>query len=196
MSERQNINDLEIVGFANVLADWMLPCIVPPVFRRKSDANRVFLPPYHMNGDFLYNATEVPWCEAEELGGNQEITLWNEPLSAHPDFELWVDLTSKIHYEPIAEAEIKLGKIYDESLIKAEQALEERKLEDAERYVNIAASADDRKVDPFALKAAIRMIQADKAGAELMAHIATRLIAPAGFEAVSESYVTRFWKPH
>ena len=183
MSERQNINDLEIVGFANVLADWMLPCIVPPVFRLKSDVNRVFLPPYHMNGDFLYDATEVPGSEAAELAGNQEITLWNEPLLAHPDFELWVDVTSKIHYEPIAAAELKMQDIYTASMIKAEQALEAGNLEDAERYVNIAASADDRKVDPFVLKTAIRTIQEDKAGAELMAHLAGRFITPEGFEA-------------
>ena len=186
MSERQNINDLEIVGFANVLADWMLPCIVPPVFRLKSDVNRVFLPPYHMNGDFLYDATEVPGSEAAELAGNQEITLSNEPLAAHPDFELWVDVTSKIHYEPIAEAELKLQDIYTASMIKAEQALEAGNLEDAERYVNIAASADDRKVDPFALKTAIRTIQEHKAGAELMAHLAGRFITPEGFEAAPQ----------
>ena len=192
MSERQNINDLEIVGYANVLADWMLPCIVPPVFRPKSNANRVFLPPFHMNADFLHDATEVPWNEAEELAGNQEITLWNEPLTAHPDFELWVDSTSKIHYEPIAEAEIKLQAIYAASLIMAEQALASGNLLDAERYSNVAASANDRKVNPYALKAAIRMIQGDKAGAELMAHLAERLITSKGFEAAVEGYVSRF----
>src|ERR1017187_2434817 len=41
-----NVDELEFVGYANVLNDDMLPSVVPPVFRLRSDTKRVLLPPY------------------------------------------------------------------------------------------------------------------------------------------------------
>jgi hypothetical protein len=40
------VDCLEIVGYANVLLDTMLPSVVPPVFRRKGGADEAFVPPY------------------------------------------------------------------------------------------------------------------------------------------------------
>ena len=61
-----NVDELEIVGYANVLNDDMLPSVVPPVFRLRSDTKRVLLPPYSFNAGFLCNATEVPQSELED----------------------------------------------------------------------------------------------------------------------------------
>ena len=55
-----NVEDLEIVGYADVLDETMLPSVVPPVFRIKAEPQRAFLPPYSLNAGFLCNATEVP----------------------------------------------------------------------------------------------------------------------------------------
>ena len=67
MAAPLNVNELDIVGYANVLKENMLPTVVPPVFRLKADPQRAFVPPYSFNAGFLCDATEVPQSELLEL---------------------------------------------------------------------------------------------------------------------------------
>lgn len=185
-----NLNDLEIVGYADVLKETMLPGVVPPVFRVKAGAQRALLPPYHLNAGFLYNATEVPRSELEELSGSREITLFDDAFPAHAGFELWVDESFQCHYQPLDEAERELRRIADEAIRNAEDALRRDDLRQAERLSGVAISADDRRVEPLAIKAAIRRLQRNEAGERLMAELAAPVLEERLFNVLVNDYYT------
>src|ERR1035438_2026157 len=147
-----NLDDLEIVGYADVLKETMLPGVVPPVFRLKADAQRTLLPPYHLNAGFLYNATEIPRSELEELSASREITLFDDAFPARAGFELWVDQSFQWQYQPLDVAEQELRRIADEAIRNAEDALRRDDLRQAERLSGVAISADDRRVEPLAIR--------------------------------------------
>jgi|ERR1035438_8069237 hypothetical protein len=190
-----NLDDLEIVGYADVLKETMLPSVVPPVFRLKADAQRTLLPPYHLNAGFLYNATEVPRSELEELGGSREITLFDDSFPAHAGFELWVDQSFKWHYQPLDEAKQELRRIADRAIQIAEDALRKGDLRQAERLSGVAISADDRRVEPLAIKAAIRRIQKNKTGERLMAELAAPVLDERSFNLLVDHYCATRQQP-
>jgi hypothetical protein len=183
-----NLDDLEIVGYADVLKETMLPGVVPPVFRLKADAQRTLLPPYHLNAGFLYNATEIPRSELEELSGSREITLFDDAFPAHAGFELWVDESFQCHYQPLDEAERELRRIADEAIRNAEDAVRRGDRQQAERLSGVAISADDRRVQPLAIKAAIRRFDENKAGEQLMAELAAPVLDERSFNVLVNDY--------
>jgi hypothetical protein len=198
------VNQLEIVGYAEVLKETMLPSVVPPVFRLKTDPGRALLPPYSFSGEYLCNATEVAPPELEALRDAREITLFGNPFPARPGYELWLDQRFAWHYEPRAQADKTLGQIATGSIREAEAALREGKLKEAERLCGVAISADDTRVAPLVLKAAIRRMQRNATGESVMAELAapaldersfTQLVnnypeAPCGFAAKSKDKTT------
>jgi hypothetical protein len=183
-----NLDDLEIVGYANVLKETMLPSVVPPVFRLKADSQRAFLPPYSFNTGYLCDATEVPQSELEELRDSLEITLFDVAFPAHRDFELWVDQSFQPHYQPRAVAEQTLRRIADEEIKNAEDALRSGDLPRAERLSGVAISADYRRVEPLAVKAAIRRTQGDKGREHLMAKLAAPVLEERLFNLLVDYY--------
>jgi hypothetical protein len=170
------VNQLEIVGYAEVLKETMLPSVVPPVFRLKTDPGRALLPPYSFSGGYLCNATEVAPPELEALRDAREITLFDSPLQAQPGYELWVDQRFAWHYEPRAQVDKTLGQIATDSITQAEAALNEGKLEQAERLCSVAISAHDTRVEPLAIKAAIRRMQGNTTGESVMAELAAPVL--------------------
>ena len=190
-----NLDDLEIVGYADVLKETMLPSVVPPVFRLKADAQRTLLPPYFFNAGFLYNATEIPRSELEELGGSREITLFDDSFPAHAGFELWIDQSFKWHYQPLDEAKQELRRIADRAIQIAEGALRKGDLRQAERLSGVAISADDRRVEPLAIKAAIRRIQKNKTGERLMAELAAPVLDERSFNLLVDHYCATRQQP-
>ena len=146
------------------------------------------LPPYHLNAGFLYNATEIPRSELEELGGSREITLFDDSFPAHAGFELWVDQSFKWHYQPLDEAKQELRRIADRAIQIAEDALRKGDLRQAERLSGVAISADDRRVEPLAIKAAIRRIQENKTGEQLMAELAAPVLDERSFGVLVNDY--------
>ncbi|MGA2594954.1 MAG: hypothetical protein ABSH32_34080 [Bryobacteraceae bacterium] len=167
-----NVDDLEVVGYANVLKSDMLPSVVPPVFRLKSSAERALLPPYSFNAGFLCNATEAPQSELEALRDSNDITLFDHAFPARGGFELWIDRAFHWHYQPRDEAGGELSRIAAEAIENATEALRQGNLEEAERLTSVATSANDKRLEPLAIKAAIRRIQGDTAGERLMAELA------------------------
>jgi hypothetical protein len=175
MESPWNVEDLEIVGYADVFKETMLPTVAPPVFRLKADPQRALLPPYFLNAGFLCNATEAPQSELEDLRDGREITLFDHAFPALRDFELWVDQSFQIHYEPLDVARKNLGRIADAAIENAEKALLNGDLQQAERLSGVAISADSRRVEPLAIKAAIRRMQHNQAGERLMAELAAHV---------------------
>jgi hypothetical protein len=190
-----NLDDLEIVGYADVLKETMLPSVMPPVFRLKADAQRTLLPPYSFNAGFLYNATEIPRSELEDLSGSREITLFDDAFPAHAGFELWVDESFQWHYQPLDEAKRHLRDIADKAIRSAEGALRRDDLRQAERLSGVAISADDRRVEPLAIKAAIRRIQKNKTGEQLMAELAAPVLEERLFNLLVNDYYASWQQP-
>ena len=199
-----HVNELEIVGYAEVLKETMLPSVVPPAFRLRTDPGRALLPPYSFSGGYLCNATEVAPPELAALRDAREITLFDNPFPAQPGHELWVDQRFAWHYEPRAQVDKTLGQIATDSIRQAGAALKEGKLREAERLCGVAISADDTRVEPLAIKAAIRRMQGNTTGESVMAELAapvldersfTQLVnnypeAPCGFAAKSKDKTT------
>src|ERR1039457_4569584 len=190
-----NLDDLEIVGYADVLKETMLPSVMPPVFRLKADAQRTLLPPYSFNAGFLYNATEIPRSELEDLSGSREITLFDDAFPAHAGFELWVDESFQWHYQPLDEAKRHLRDIADKAIRSAEGALRRDDLRQAERLSGVAISADARRLDPLAIKAAIRRIQKNKTGEQLMAELAAPVLEERLFNLLVNDYYASWQQP-
>jgi hypothetical protein len=183
------MDGLEIVGYANVLLDSMLPSIVPPVFRLKGNPDKVFVPPYVFNAGHLCNATALSASELKALEQNQEITPFDgEPLAAQREFELWLDQARHRHYEPRAQAHATLLALAKENIQKAEQALKDGKTADAERLSGIASCADDRLVEPLAIKAALRRLMKDTTGEGLMTKLAASKMTEAVFRRLVDFY--------
>jgi hypothetical protein len=189
MESPWNLEELEIVGYANVFKETMLPTVAPPVFRLKADLRRALLPPYSLNAGFLCNATEVSHSELESLSDAHEITLFPDSIPARRDFELWVDRAFQTRYEPLDVARKNLGKIAEAAIESAEKALRSGDIEQAERLSTIAISADGRRVEPLIIKAAIRRMQNNKAGERLMAELAAPALRENLFAALVSQYV-------
>ena len=195
MATPWNLDDLEIVGYADVLKETMLPSVVPPVFRLKTDAQRAFLPPYSFNAGFLCNATEVPGSEMEELRDSREITLFDDAFPARAGFELWVDQSFQCHYQRLDEVKRKLRAIAEEAIRNAEDALRRDDRQQAERLSGVAISADDRRVEPLAIKAAIRRTQRNSTGERLMAELAAPVMEERLFNLLVDDYCASRQQP-
>src|SRR5579863_9413185 len=106
MTEPVKLETLEVLGYAEVLLDGALPCVVPPIFRLKRNVERVFLPPYTLKGSFLWNATEVRLSELIELRDARQVTLFDPTFDAHDDHEMWIDQAFQVHYQPTVQANL------------------------------------------------------------------------------------------
>lgn len=188
MPTQWNVDDLEIVGYGNVLNDDMLPSVVAPVFRLRSDATRASLPPYFFNAGFLCNATEVSQSELEDLRDSNEITLFDDAFPARAGFELWIDQAFQRHYQPRDEANRELSRIAAEAIENATDALHRGNLEEAERLSGVAISADDTKLEPLAIKAAIRRRKGNDAGERLMTELAAPVLEERLFKMLVDNY--------
>ncbi len=188
MQRAWNLEELEIVGYANVLKQTMLPSVVPPVFRFKTDASRALVPPYSLNAGFLCNATEVPQAELEDLSAAREITLFDALFPARAGFELWVDQSFQWHYQPLEEVNRTLSGIAAAEIENAEQALRNGDLKQAERRSGVAISADDKRLEPLAIKAAIRRMRGNQPGERLMARLAAPVVSEGQFTSLVDDY--------
>ena len=172
------VNDLEIVGYANVLNARMLPSVVPPMFRLRAEPQRILLPPYSFNGGYLCNAAEVPAAELTALADAGEVTLFSEPIAAQADWELWVDESFQQRYEPQDEARANLDHIAETSRAEAIALFQQGNFAEADRLASVTISANDRKLDALVIKAAIRRARGDTNGELLMEDLALPIVDP------------------
>lgn len=184
------VNELEILGYSNVLTKNALPSVVAPVFALRSDPERTFLPPYLFNAGSLCNSTEVPHSELRDLAASNRITLFEQAFPARADFDLWIDESFRTHYERRGEAKRNLQVIAEGAISRADKALRAGDWDQAEVLAGTAISADDRQIAPLVIKAAIRRKKGDLAGERLMARLAERTVQPIMFEQLVSLYVS------
>lgn len=154
------LSDLEVVGYAEVLTEWALPSIVPPVLRLRSDPRHALLPPYQLRDGYAYGATTVEEPELLDLAEQEQITLFpgSEAFQAHPQHELWVDLDWNWHYEPQEEAHRRLREIGMDALRKADEALREGNADEALRRETLKIAERQAVREPGTLRGARRPV--------------------------------------
>ena len=195
MANPLRVQDLKIVGYANVLPQTMLPSIVPPIFCLRSETDRFFVPPYSFNGGYLHDAGELSRFELKALENDREVTLFTEEFPAERGYELYVDEAFQHHYQPREKANAWLDEVADRSIVEAENALTRGDYEEADRLAGVAISANDRKVTPLVIKAAVDRARGDHSGEQLMASIAQRFVPTPLFNRIVDHYDASISEP-
>ncbi|MDZ4799368.1 MAG: hypothetical protein SGI92_14485 [Bryobacteraceae bacterium] len=188
------VSDLEVIGYGNVLTSTMLPSVEPPVYRFRDDPDQILVPPFSLHGNLVIGATIISGQEAETLACRGDMTLFESSFAAQPGFLLWIDLSGNARYELRRVAEAELGRIADDALAKAEHELL-RDLDAAEHWSGVALSADDRRIEPVALKAAVLIRRGDHTSAEYLATLLPPSATRRTFEKLVQEYLSMS-RPH
>jgi hypothetical protein len=191
MSAAIPIEQLEVIGYAESLGPAMVPSIVPPVFRFRSHPDRALLPPFSLSGGFVCGATVVSDAEIRELRDAGELFLFESSYAARPDFELWIDERFRDHYDSRASVRRILQDFARQSITQAKTALADGDTAGAERLCSMAISADERCIDAFVLKAAIRRKEGNADGERLMARLVLAYLDPASFRRLVDGCLIR-----
>lgn len=153
------LDDLEIIGYADVLTADALPRIVTPVFRHKTNMDRILLPPFRLEANFVYGGDWDGMNQWQSLIKTGNMTELAETIPAQNDHQLWIDQGNQPRYEQRATAHKNLETIASERVGEAQEALAQDNLEAAEQLATTAFNADDRNIDALVVKAAIRKLQ-------------------------------------
>ena len=165
------LDQLEIIGYADVLPEGKGPAVVPPVFRDRQDGTRCYLPPFQVAGRWLLDPQLVAFAEVQDLAQAQRLTLATDfQPPAQPDWQLWVGLDGTLHYDPLTDAKQHLRNLHHEHLEAATAALSKGKLEAAEEHAGIALAADDSALEPDALLAACHALRGEEKQVSLLRH--------------------------
>jgi hypothetical protein len=189
MPSSWNIADLEIIGYADSRDETMLPAIVPPVFRSIADSSTVLVPPYTLEFATVIDATRISMEEADHLGAVGELTLTpSSRKPAQPGFQLWLSRDGELIYQPLDEASLTLSRLSEQAVQRATKELREGNLDLAEESASEAILSDDRRVEAYAIKAAICRRLSDHPGEELMAELARPLFEASAFGTLVDHY--------
>ncbi len=185
----QKITDLEIIGYGNVLKESMLPSVVAPVFRRLDNRDVVIFPPYSFDGGFVLRETEGNQQDYSRLVDARQITRIENAIPAVAGHELWIDQNLHPQYEARARVTEKLRSIAFESIKRAKAALRERNFPETERFCGVALSADDRLVEPLAIKAAVARSKNEAPRERVMEKLASTMMTAEAFAVLVAGFV-------
>ena len=190
MQQAIPVDQLEVIGYADVLDQGMLPSIVPPIFRVQGQPERSIVPPFSLNAGFVCGGSEIHSAELEGLRGTGEVVLFNNPFPAKADFELWVDESGQYRYETRILSRANLRRIARESVQRAGTAFGEGRRAEAERYCSSAISADEKSLEAYVIKAAIRVRENDEAGERLMADLVSSYLDRSSFTNLVDTWLS------
>lgn len=100
---RKFLEDLEIVGYSDVLTADLVPRIVPPVFRFCAAPRRLVIPPFRLVDDHVEGGIEGDESDLDRFVGNEQATRIQQPIQARPKHHLWIDEHFKPQYGPEEE---------------------------------------------------------------------------------------------
>ncbi len=180
------LDDLEIIGYADALPADALPDIVTPVFRCKKDHDRILLPPFRLDANFVYDGDwdgVSRWLSLTKTGNMTELT---ETIPARSDHQLWIDQDNRPRYEQRSTAHNTLKAFAEKRVREAEEALSRSDRDTAEQLATTAFNADDRNIDALVVKGAIRKLQGKPRHVDFFASLAHG-ITPEHFTTLVES---------
>lgn len=166
------LDDLEIIGYADALTVDALPRIVTPVFRHKTDHDRILLPPFRLNANFVYGGAWDGMSRWQSLIKTGNMTELVETIPAQNDHQLWIDENNQPRYERRSTAHKNLETIAAERVNEAQEALAHGSLDTAERLATTAFNADDRNIEALVLKAAVRRLEGKSRSISFFASLA------------------------
>lgn len=184
------LNELDVIGYATSLSEQMVPTTVAPVFARRADPDKVLFPPFVISSGYVCNGSLGSIEEFECFAARGQVTGIQPRLPAQPDHELWIDADMMPHYDPIDVANETLGKIATDHIDAAKVALKQGYLDKADHLAGVALCADDRRLEPLAIRAAIRQRQGRTTAVRVMAKLASPSYTRDVFDTVMEHFAS------
>jgi len=189
MSTVTQLHELDVVGWNDVLEEASLPSIVAPVFARRDAPERILFPPFRIVEDLVVGGTATNRTDWDELVFLGRASALESPVRARAEHELWLDLDGNPRYEPRRKAREHLKELAEGFLNDARKALAEGRVDDALRWAQQAFNANDRLVDPLAIKAAVRLSEGADDEVELLAELAGVSCSRKLFDQVIKAFV-------
>jgi hypothetical protein len=155
MTTKTKVSELLVVGYNDALDAELLPAVVAPVFASIGHPEKMLFPPFKLVGEEVHGGTWESiesWQHLRSLG---DMTALDKPMTAQPNFELWLDLDGKPQYELRSVATRKLKTLAKEYVAQAEAALSAGQQDEALRLAAIAFNADHDQYRALAIEAAI-----------------------------------------
>lgn len=170
--EPTQLDDLEIIGYADRLPPEALPRLVTPVFEHKTNKDRILLPPFRLDANFVYGGAWDDKSRWQSLTKTGNMTELSETIPAKSDYQLWIDEDNQAKYERRSAAHRNLETIATERVAEAQEALARWELGTAERLAAVAFNADDRSIEALLVKAAVRELQGEPRSVAFLASLA------------------------
>jgi len=185
------LNELDVIGYADVLPEGRGPAVLPPIFQHRTKAEEFYVPPFRVAGNWLLEPHRVAIAELQDLEADEIVTLPKDfKRPAKPDHQLWVDENGAVRYESSSEAQREQNRIHQKFMEAAVTALRKGELDNSRRFAGIALAANDRALEPRAVIAAIHAVLGETAKASFMRTAAEQAgLNRDSFIAVIKSYL-------
>ncbi len=149
------VQDLDVIGYADVVPPELWPRVVPPVFQRRDAPGEAFAPPSRVEGARLVMAHRLTRAEFDAAVARAEATALGTPPAARPAHVLWLDEEGRARYEPAERVAEHLKRLSRERQRAAEDALVARRHEDAARLAQTALNADVKNLAALLVKGVV-----------------------------------------
>lgn len=181
------LHDFDIIGFSSTIETPALPRVLAPVFRDRTQADVVLLPPFTVVGDEVFNVTKTNSAEFQALAAREQITALDAPIRARTNHDLWVNPEGIVAYAPKAEVKKAFKALFTRHLALAELALAADDHEAACRHAAIARAVNPGHLDPLVIRATAERRSGDATRLAFTRHIAQDIVAPAEFDRLIEA---------
>lgn len=181
------IQELDVVGYADVVATELLPRVVPPIFRRRASPDDFYLPPCRLEGARLVAAQHVTQAEIFAARARGEVTL-HAPQPARRHHVLWLDEAGELRYESAPAVAEQLKRFSRDQLTRAETALVARAHAEAGRRAQAALNADGKNLSALVIKAVVALETQHAQRVERLRHVALSVDPEYDFDAHVEGF--------
>lgn len=184
MAKTHNLADLEIVGYSNVLTVDLVPRIVPPIFRFRSDPARLLIPPFRLVDDHVEGGIEGDESDLDRFVGSEQATRIQPPIQARPVHHLWIDQRFKPHYGAEGKVIERLRAVAKKNIPLAWAAIHKEDFDKALQLAQTAIAADELSLDALLVKAVVDKLTGHDDRAAVLSDIAAVTYPGVSFDAL------------
>ena len=194
----QEIRDLVVIGYADVLPDGHGPVVVPPVLASRTEPRQWTLPPFRLAGGLLIGGRVLGPEDFAEVCARGNLTLPADcAINALPDHSLWVDHEGTLRYQSSDVVQHAIGELYGRLMAEAEAHLRFGEVESAVARARMAATANPRPVEARALMAAGYAFRGEDEMVQLKREDAlAEQNSPTTFDAALHRYLRMIERPY
>jgi hypothetical protein len=182
-----NIDELEVVGYADVIDTEFAPQVVAPIYRLRGPVDVILMPPFQMHN---HRVSSEATCSSTELKCRISEKMATD---VHPGFPakfgycLWVDAALCAHYQPEPEVRRSLCETSSRSLQSALAALHQGDVMTAQQHAQRAINADGRSLSAIALAAVVKNLSGKSAEVDFLRKMARTIAPDVDFSAMLET---------